>query len=245
MCLGYSQPAFGKLVGCSGTAIQQIENGILQLSWKLANSISEATGADPISLRAGRDARAMDMAGHEYTKESFQLLSKVIPCTEKELALFRNKLVQYLDLLLLSSNRSNSVKSYAVNAALQDAFQSIADDFKLEETIHTLLKEHGHVEKKIYRVCDLRRFPKYARILGFKDNKRFKPDKTITFTLTRGWMRHYMVYERPVLPHGADRKLRDAEYILDDERPMPKVIKEALAEALYWQILEFREVPPH
>ena len=30
-CLGYSQPAFAKLVGCSAIAIQRIENGTLKL----------------------------------------------------------------------------------------------------------------------------------------------------------------------------------------------------------------------
>jgi len=43
-----------------------------------------------------------------------------------------------------------------------------------------------------------------------------------------------------VIPHGADMKLRNADYILDDERPIPPEVKEAYDQALYWEILEFR-----
>lgn len=86
----------------------------------------------------------------------------------------------------------------------------------------------------------MRKFPAYASILSFKDNKRFKPDKVIEFTIPLGWIRNYLVHATAVLPHGADRKLRNAEYILDDERPIPEVIKEALSEALYWEIKDFR-----
>jgi hypothetical protein len=96
------------------------------------------------------------------------------------------------------------------------------------------------VDKRIYRVSDLRKFPEYARILKFKDNKRYKPGKLIPFTFSRGWMRNFYLVERPVLPPGADMKLRDAHYILDDERPIPEAVKEAVSQALYWEIKEFR-----
>lgn len=239
-CLGYSQPAFAKLIGCSAVAIQRIENGTLQLSRKLANSILEATGADPVSLLAGREAKALDMMGGEYSKESLAFYRALLPCSEKELKFYLHKTIQYLELLLIASNRSNQIKTNAVNNAIQDSFQKIAEDFNLEKPIHNFLIEQGSVDKRIYRVSDLRKFPEYARILGFKDNKRYKPDKRIPFTLSRGWMRNYCAIERPVLPPGADRKLRDAHYILDDERPIPEAIKEAVAQALYWEIVEFR-----
>jgi transcriptional regulator with XRE-family HTH domain len=239
-CLGYSQPAFAKLIGCSAAAVQRIENDKLPLSRKLANSILEATGADPVTLRAGREAKAMDMMGKEYTKQSLEFYRGVLPCTEKELKFYLHKSIQYLELLLIASNRSNQIKTYAVNAAIQDSFQKIADDFSLEKPIHNFLIEKGSVDKRIYRVRDLRKFPEYARIVGFKDNKRYKPDKLIPFTIPRGWMRNYSLIAKPVLPHGADMKMRDAKYILDDERPVPEVIKEALSQALYWEILEFR-----
>ena len=182
----------------------------------------------------------MDMSGHEYSKQSFEFYRDVLPCTEKELKFYLYKLIQYLELLLIASNRSNRIKTYAVNNAMQYSFQKIAEDFNLEKAIHNFLIEQGSVVKKMYRVSDLRKFPEYARILGFKDNKRYKPDKLIPFTIPRGWMRNYYALERPVLPHGADMKLRDADYILDDERYIPPEIKEAAARALYWEILEFR-----
>src|SRR5208282_1403616 len=164
-CLGFSQPAFAKLVGCSAVAIQRIENGTLQLSRKLANSILEATGADPFTLRAGREANAMDMMGHEYTKQSYEFYKGVIPCTEKELKFHLYKLIHYLELLLIASNRVNQIKTYAVNGAIQESFQKIAEDFNLEKGIHNFLIEQRSVDKRIYRVSDLRKFPEYARIL--------------------------------------------------------------------------------
>jgi hypothetical protein len=148
--------------------------------------------------------------------------------------------MQYLELLLIASNRTNQIKTYVVNGAIQDSFQKIADDFNLEQAIHNFLIEKGSVDRRNYRVRDLRKFPEYARILGFKDNKRFKPDKVIPFTIPRGWMRNYYLNAKPVIPHGADMKLRNADYILDDERPIPPEVKEAYDQALYWEILEFR-----
>ncbi|HMJ89444.1 MAG TPA: hypothetical protein VK530_06490, partial [Candidatus Acidoferrum sp.] len=94
-----------------------------------------------------------------------------------------------------------------------------------------------------YRVSDLRKFTEYARIIGYKDNKRYKPGKLISFNIPWGWMVEYLLYEKAVLPHGADRKLRDAEYILDDERPLSPLIKEAMEQALYWEIIEFKNGP--
>jgi DNA-binding XRE family transcriptional regulator len=239
-CLGHTQPSFAKLIGCKAITVQRIENGKLKLSAKLANSILEATGADPVSLRAGLEAKAMDMMGNEYSKEALTILENILPFTDKELRYYLHKLIQYLELLLIASNRRGKFKAYAMNGAIQESFQKLAEDFDLEKAIHNFLIEQGSVDKKIYRVSDLRKFTEYARILGFKDNKRFKPDKLITFTVPRGWMRNYYVMETPVLPHGADMKLRDAEYFLDDERKIPDVIKEAIAQALYWKIELFR-----
>src|SRR5450432_719659 len=82
-CLGHSQSAFAKLIGCSAVAVERIENGKLQLSVQLANTILEATGADPVSLLAGRGAKAMDMMGHEYTQKSFGFYKSVLPCDEQ------------------------------------------------------------------------------------------------------------------------------------------------------------------
>jgi transcriptional regulator with XRE-family HTH domain len=239
-CLGYSQPAFARLIGCSAVAIQRIENGTLQLSRKLANSILEATGADPVSLLAGHDAKAMDMMGCEFNKKSHESYKGVLPCIEKELKFYLYKTIQYLELLLIASNRLNQIKMNAVNHAIQESFQKIAENFNLEKGIHNFLIEQGSVDKKNYRVSDLRKFPEYARILGFKDNKRYKPDKLIPFTIPRGWMRNYYAVEKPVLPPGANMKLRDAHYILDDEHSIPDIVKEAISQALYWEIKEFR-----
>jgi len=36
---------------------------------------------------------------------------------------------------------------------------------------------------------------------------------------------NYLLDENAVLARGAERKLRDAEYILDSERPIPSAVK--------------------
>lgn len=111
-CLGYTQPDFAKLVGCSAVAIQRVENGSLPLSAKLANAIMEATGANPRSLRAGHNAKAIDMLGHEYTKKSFEFYKNVLPCTDKELQFLLHKLINNLELLLITANQGK-FKTYA------------------------------------------------------------------------------------------------------------------------------------
>ena len=239
-CLGHSQPAFAKLVGCSAVAVQRIENGTLQLSAKLANAILEATGADPVSLLAGKDAKALDMSGKEYTKEAYQFYKSVLPCDEKESQTLLMAVFRQFQLLFYASNLGGKYRTYAVNGALQSALAKLADDFNLKQSIHNLLIENGHVAKRIYRVSDLRKFSEYARAIGYKDNKRYKPDKLIAFNRPRGWIVEYLLHEKAVLPHGANRKLRDANYIMDDERPIPPIVQEAIDQALYWEIIEFR-----
>ncbi len=237
--IGCSQSSFAKLIGCSSIAIQRIENGTLKLSAKLAHAIMEATGADPAQLRRGPQAKALDMMGKEFSKESFDFLKKVLPCTDNDLRLLLHKLISYSELLLIASQRGGKSKSHAVYSAVVDSLEKVAGDFKLKESILHFLREKDSVRKRIYRVSDLRKFPDYARILEFKDTKRYKADKLIPFTIPRGWIARYLLKEKPVLPIGADMKLRDAEYILDEERPIPEEIKEAVAQALYWEIVEF------
>jgi transcriptional regulator with XRE-family HTH domain len=239
-CLGHSQPYFAKLVGCSAAAIQRIENGTLQLSQKLAISILEATGADPVSLLAGPDAKALDVSGGEYTKDAYTIYKSLLPCDQKEIQILFIKIFHQIQLLFLASNRGGRFKTYVLNSALQRALMNLAEDFELTQTIHRILLESGHSEKRIYRVSDLRKFSEYANILGYKDDKRYSPHKLVNFVLPRGWLAGYYLIEKPVLAHGADMKLRNAKYILDSERYIPPEIKEALDQALYWEITEFR-----
>ena len=239
-CLGLSQSAFAKSVGCSTIAIQRIENGSLQLSQKLACSIMEATGANPVSLLAGNDAAARDMMGNTYSKESLQFFKNVLPCDEQEWKTLLLAIFHQLQLLFVVSNLGGRYKTYAVNGALQTALLKLAADFNLTQSIQNYLIKQGCVETRKYRVRDLRKFSEYARIIGYKDNKRFKPDKVITFNLPRGWIPEYVLHEKAILPHGADRKLRDAKYIIDSERPVPPEVREAMDQALYWEIVEFQ-----
>jgi DNA-binding transcriptional regulator YiaG len=237
--LKLSQASFATTIGCSTIAVQRIENGSLKLSSKLANAIMEATGAEPASLRKP-DGEARDMMGHKYSLKSFEFRKKVLPVDESKLKDYVHTLVRYTELLLIASERGGKSKADAVFSAIQESLKRIAEDFRLEESIEKFLLEKGSFRERSYRVSDLRKFSDYAQILGFKDDKRYSPEKVVKFKIPRGWILDYLLYERPVLPHGADMKLRDAEYILDEDRPIPDVIKDALKEAEYWEIIEFR-----
>jgi len=239
-CIGLSQPAFASLIGCAAVTVQRIENGTLPLSPKLAISTLEATGADPVSLLAGPDAKALDTRGLPYTKEAYTLPHSAPGYDEKELNLFLIKIFHQLQLLFLASNRGGKYKMFVVNRALQAAMMKTAVDFRLTQSIYKILIDSGHSEKRKYRVSDLRKFSEYARILGYKDDNRYEPDKLIEFVLPSGWLMGYFLMEIPVLPHGADMKLQNAKYILDSERYIPPEIKEAVDQALYWKIEEFR-----
>lgn len=240
-CLGYTQAAFAKQIGCSAIAVQRIENGTLPLSRRLAYAIMEATGANPASLLAGPNAEAQDMFGCEFTKEALDSYRRVAPCDEKEMKFLLMKIFHQLQLLYVVANRTAKFRTYVINDALQRTLLALANDFDLTKSINRFLIENGRVDKRNYRVSDLRKFPGYAQILGYKDTKRTKPDKIVSFVLPKGWIRDYFVHEKPVLPHGADMKLRpNATYILDDERFIPPEVQEAVDQALYWEILDFR-----
>ena len=178
--------------------------------------------------------------GGEYTNRAYSSYRHRLPCDEKELQILLISIFHQLQLLYCASNRGGKFKTYVINSALQRALLNLAEDFDLTKSIHTLLLEQGQFDKRHYRVSDLRRFSEYARILGFKDNKRYKPDKLIPFNRPRGWLVGYYFLEKPVLPHGADMKLQNAKYMLDSKRYIPPEIEEALDQAEYWQITEFR-----
>jgi hypothetical protein len=182
----------------------------------------------------------MDVMGQEYTEQSLQFYRAALPCDEKEMKFLLMKLFHHLQLLSVTSNSGGKFKTYAINSAIQRALINLAGDFNLTNSIHDFLIKGGFSKKRIYRVSDLRKFSDYARILGYKDNKRYKPDKLISFVLPVGWLVDYNLVEKPILPHGADMKLRDADYILDNERYIPPEIKEAYDQALYWEIVEFQ-----
>ena len=201
----------------------------------------EATGAEPVQLRAGANGKALDMMGQEYSKDSYEFFKHVIPCTDDECRLLLGKIISYAELLLIASQRGTQYKTYAVFGEIVEAFKRIAENFNLKPSIHRFLVEKGSVGKRNYRVSDLRKFPEFARIIGFKDNKRFALDKLIPHVRPRGWMIDYFLDEEPVLPSDAEMKLHpNAAYIIDAERSIPKAWKEIFDQALYWKIKEFR-----
>ena len=155
-CLGHTQASFAAYIGCSTITIQRIENGSLRISPKLANVIMEATGADPAALRSTTTGKAMDMAGHKYTKSSFKFYHKGIPCDPKEFRYLALTLSHYMQLMLLASNRDGQLKMRAVFSKIQESFVTIAAASRLKDGIHNYLTENGYVDRRKYRVSDLR-----------------------------------------------------------------------------------------
>jgi transcriptional regulator with XRE-family HTH domain len=241
--LNMTQPAFAKLVGCKAISIQRIEGRTLRMSQKLADKILEATGANPAELRAGR--KAVDLFDRPYTKQSYETYKDWLEKSQHSLDYYNFHLTRFIQLLLISSERAGQAKLHSVVAALQNSFAKIADDFDLKKNIYGFLIERGHVRKRIYLVRDLRKFPKYADLIGFKDNKRFKRDKKISFDIPEGWILGFdQLVEKAVFPKEIDKKLGDRHYVVDTNRPIPdtpefKVFKEALPTVLYWRIKSF------
>ena len=236
-CLDYTQPAFAKLVGCSAIAIQRIENGSLPLSPKLANTIMEATGANPAALLKGK---ALDMDGQPFTKKTSESFKSMVPCVDHS-AHHRNMLVSWIELLLIASERAGQDKSNAVAVNLQRFLKKLAVDFNLEKNIYGFLNEQGAVRKRAYRISDLRKFSAYAKILGFKDNKRYKPMTIKKFKIPTGWIPDFaMLEECPVLPKELEKQHKDTFYLFDCDRPVPKEIEALIAQAEYWKIKSFR-----
>lgn len=241
--LEMTQPAFAKLVGRAAITIQRIENRTLKMSPELADKILEATGANPRELLAGR--KAVDVSGHPYTKQSYEVYQKWLKDSQHSIDYYGFHLTRFLQLLLISSERAGQKKLHSVVAALQDSFAKIGRDFDLKKNIEGFLIEKGHVRKRIYLVRDLRKFSQYAGLIGFKDNKRFKPNKKISFDIPDGWIPAFELIERPILPKGLKTKLLGGKhYIIDHNRPIPdtpefKPVKEALSKVLYWKIAKF------
>ena len=238
-----TQPAFAKFVGCSAITIQRIENRTLRMSEKLADRILEATGANPVELRAGR--KAVDTFNRPYTKESYQLYQSYLQESRHDLSYYMGHLAHWIQLLLIASQRSGQDKLQQVFAAVQRFLAKTAEEFDLKKNIHGFLIEKAQVLKRKYLVSDLRKFPEYARIIGFKDNKRFKPSKVIDFAIPFGWIVEFSrLHEKVIFPPEINRKLGKKNFIVDTSRPIPdtpefKELKEALPHALYWRIKKF------
>ena len=194
-----------------------------------------------MSLRSGHPGKALDMNGDEYGKASFEFYQKALPAGDREFRHLDLTLSHQIQLLLSTSNQANRFRMRAVFAAAQNSFRKTAEDFGLVDAIQRFLIAGGHVDRRKYRVGDLRRFPDYARIIGYRDDRRFSPKKIIPCNRPRGWVTDYYLVESPVLPPDAEMMTRpNAAYIIDDEHPIPQVLAHIVEQALYWQITEFR-----
>ena len=81
------------------------------MSPKLAIRILEATGADPVSLLAGPEAKALDTKGLEYAKKASTLSHDVPGYDREESQLLLIKLFHQVQLLFAASNRGGKSKT--------------------------------------------------------------------------------------------------------------------------------------
>jgi DNA-binding XRE family transcriptional regulator len=235
-CLAHTQASFAKLLGCAAITIQRIENGPLRLSEKLANTILETTGANPTALLKGK---ALDRDGKPFTKESSEKYKALASCVDSRQH-HRQTLFSWIELLLIASERAGQSKMDAVVANIQIFLKKLAVDFNLDKNIKGFLVEHGSVRKRSYRVSDLRKFPAYAKIIGYTDNKRFKPEKILAFEIPTGWIHDFAALDEcPVLPKDLEKKYRGKIRIIGFDRPLSKEIQEDFSKALFWKIRKF------
>ncbi len=189
----------------------------------------------------------MDLHGDRVHEAIVTRLQTLVERHQHNLDYYYFHSVRWLELLLVSSQRAGHEKLHSVFAALQKSFAEIADDFDLKRNIHGFLLEQGHVRHRTYLVRDLRKFPIYAGIIDFSDNKRFKPDKKIPFDIPDGWILGFaQLVEKPVFPKEIEKTLRDKHYIIDANYPIPdrpefKAVKDALPKVLYWRIRKFQQ----
>ncbi|MCX6904155.1 MAG: hypothetical protein NTW03_11905, partial [Verrucomicrobia bacterium] len=98
----------------------------------------------------------------------------------------------------------------------------------------------GRVQSQTYRVADLRKFPELGHILGFKDNKRYKPDKKINFTVPVGWISEYAYLQLKLeLPEDLQKQFSDKVILYDGDRPLPEEFRDAARQATCYRVVDF------
>jgi transcriptional regulator with XRE-family HTH domain len=156
--IGLTQPAFGKKVGCSGSAIQQIENGQKKLSSSLASRIAVFTGANFVELQKGRTGRALNVHGAPFTKEFFDewrepqdRVNTGVEASERAV----NNLVNWLRILFMASARRGTSKLPVLRLSFVEWLERARLEFKLEAQIDAILDELKRLnpERYIDSIC--------------------------------------------------------------------------------------------
>ena len=199
--------------------------------------VFEQAGANPSALLEGK---ALDMEQKPYTKKSFDDFKSKLGCVDYSQD-NRRWLFHYVELLLMASTRGGQDKAAAVVVSIARFLKKLAKDFNLEKNINGILIENGCIKKRAYRVSDLRKYPIYAGIIGYQDNKRFKPTKIIKFEITEWWIHGFIaLQESPVLPKELEKLHKNTSFIIDGDRPIPQEMRDWLDKALYWKIKFFQ-----
>ena len=175
-----SQPKFAALIGVSGSTIQAIENGKLALSWKLAQRIERATGADARELMHGSDGRALTVFGDAYTREFFDQWTHRQEEVKEDHELadaMAGDIAYWVDVLFRAAAHRKEQKLHLVQHALAEALQVICEEHGLREGVNRIMGGGRTVDVKCQSVAEWRQeAPGIQSRFGFHDSPIFDAD---------------------------------------------------------------------
>jgi transcriptional regulator with XRE-family HTH domain len=153
--LGWTQTVLAKRIGTTLTSIARIENGTLPLSRKLALRICGTTHVPYKDLIGNKKGHPQDVFGRPLTKSTIEDSAKkaasLTPGDYKNLvqnAAARAELVYRV----LKDVRLGSTTVWAMDAAIQDAFETIAREFGIEKEVDRLrLGDPGKIKIQVER----------------------------------------------------------------------------------------------
>jgi hypothetical protein len=160
--LGLTQTQFGASVGTSAINVQQIENGITQMSRGLARRISWIYGLDPGQLITGAepDRPRLAFGNRPFTKEGFERLNNVPP---DEIEKRRQNLFFILDLVF---DAADEVGRY--NALMYDVL----------EVLKARVEEFGLTNRAIEKLATYGAYPTLPEMTRQIYDMLFSPTPT-------------------------------------------------------------------
>ena len=143
--LGMTQPRFAVKVGCSGSAINQIENGQKAMSRELAHRIAFFSGADFLELMKGRGGRAKSaLDGSPYSKESYDAWNKKYETSSVgnyNACAWFEMVSGWLQILFLAADRKKPSRLPVVLGSFAYWLHTVRGEFGLETQIDEVLED--------------------------------------------------------------------------------------------------------
>lgn len=204
---GMSQVQFAAMLGVSRETIISVENGRNRLSRGLAKRFRFGAGVDDSELLDGR-RMLLDMDGNPYSADSFRRWQDQYPelkdGTQKSerdrlaLASF-DFLKSWIELIFIAATRSGvggRNRFPNVLKSLEAWMEEVCLECKLGNEIKTVLEEWGHSVKPLtVSVKALRADRRLAKLVRFKDSKRYKDSDTIPAPYDSFYHWRFLVFE--------------------------------------------------